>query len=75
MKARYRWVVEIEVDATWVADGFDLTDERAKEMIQNELPWAYGHEVDAKILKAPPAADIRKEQGWVDLVKGKGEAI
>lgn len=59
----FKWVVEIEVSETWVADGFDLTNERAKQMMEKELGYSYGSETRAKVLRAPPAAAIAKAQG------------
>lgn len=59
----YKWTVEFEVAASWVADGFDLTDERAHDMISGDLTYAYGHELRAKVIKAPAPPSIRKEQG------------
>lgn len=59
----FRWTVEIEVHETWVADGFNLDDDRAHEMMTRELSHAYGHEVRARVLSAPPADAIAKAQG------------
>lgn len=64
MPKPYTWTVELTVDASWVADGFDLSDERAKEMLNRELPFAYGHEIAAKVISAPDAERIAKEQGY-----------
>ncbi len=64
--ARFKWTVEIEVDESWVADGFDLTDERAKEMLANEITGAFNNEIDAKVIKAPSKAKIMKAQGYSD---------
>lgn len=61
---RFKWTVEIEVDETWVEDGFDLTDERAKEMVMSDLRYAYGHEISCKVIAAPAPAEIRKAQGY-----------
>lgn len=62
--SKFKWVVEFEVDETWVTDGFDLTDERALQMLQDDLSFAYEHELRAKVLKAPDAKLIRKAQGY-----------
>lgn len=61
---RYKWVVEFSVDPTWVADGFDLTKERAETMLRTELNGAYSHEATARIISAPPAKRIATEQGF-----------
>jgi len=60
----YKWTVEFEVDETWVADGFALDDERAQDMIRNDLRFATSSEVKAKVIKSPPAEAIRKAQGY-----------
>lgn len=67
MAKTYKWIVEVEVHERWVADGFDLDDERATQMLSKELPHAImDREIWAKVLKAPAAAEIRKEQGYKD---------
>lgn len=58
-----RWTVVFEVDESWVADGFDLTDERAQEMIQNDLLYSYGHETGAKVIASPSKDRIKYLQG------------
>ena len=64
-----KWTVEFSVDSTWVADGFDLTDERAKEMLNNDLKYAYGHELKAKVTKYPSAEKVARLQGFSDRTK------
>lgn len=61
---KFKWTVEFTIDETWVADGFDLTSERAHDMICNELSSAYSHEVKARTISAPPAKDIATAQGF-----------
>ena len=63
---KLKWVVEFTVSEIWVEDGFDLTDERLLEMLAGDLPYAYEHELGAKILKAPDANLIKKIQGYTD---------
>lgn len=63
----YKWIVEFQVSSVWVEDGFNLTKERALDMLANDLQMAeIGHELKAKIIKAPKANEIRKEQGYND---------
>ena len=64
MSKRFKWVVEFEVDETWVTDGFELTDERALEMLASDLAYAYGHELGAKVIKAPDPLRVAKAQGY-----------
>ncbi len=64
--------VEIGVADVWVADGFDLDDDRAQTMLEQHISWAYSHELRAKVIKAPSPARIRKEQGYTDTVVEEG---
>ena len=58
----FKWVVEFEVTETWVEDGFDINEDRAQDMLANALPYAYGHELKAKVIKAPDPKYIKKAQ-------------
>ena len=58
----FKWVVEFEVTENWVEDGFDIDEDRAQDMIANALPFAYGHELKAKVIKAPEPKLIKKAQ-------------
>lgn len=60
----FKWTVEFTVDETWVADGFDLDDERAEEMLRNDLRYAYCEELGAKVIKAPSRRSINVAQGY-----------
>ena len=60
-----RWTVEFSVAESWVADGFDLTTERALDMLANDLRYANtGTELDARVVKAPNKNTIKKIQGY-----------
>lgn len=61
---KFKWTIEIEVDETWVADGFDATDDRMHDMLAHHLPYAYGHELGAKVLTRPPDEAVAKAQGY-----------
>jgi hypothetical protein len=62
---KFKWTVEIEIDETWVADGYEATAERVQEAILcYSLGYAYDHEVKVKTLKAPSKAAIRAAQGY-----------
>ena len=58
-----KWTVEFTVDASWVRDGFDLTNERAKDMLAGDLTLAHDSELAAKVLSAPDAEIIKRLQG------------
>ena len=62
-KTTYKWTVEFEVAAAWVADGYDMDDERAREMLASDLSYAYGNEVAARVIEAPDADALRIERG------------
>jgi hypothetical protein len=59
----FKWTVEFTVAESWVADGFDLDDERAHKMIAHMLQYAFNHEIEAKVIQSPKAKSIRKAQG------------
>ncbi len=63
---RFVWRVEIEVAEVWVADGFDLSEERMHGIMCRALSSARMSEIRCKVLKAPPVADVRKVQGYKD---------
>jgi hypothetical protein len=64
MAMKFIWTVEFEVSENWVADGFDMTDERAFDMLQNDLTYAYPHELKARVVKRPNENAIAKVQGY-----------
>ena len=66
---KFKWVVEFEVDESWVADGYDPDDEQMKEMLAQRLSGAYNHEIDAKIIKRPTDKSIVKAQGYGTAVE------
>lgn len=61
---KFKWVVEFTVDETWVADGFELTAERAMDMLMHDLGYAREDELGTRVLKAPKPEVIRKAQGY-----------
>lgn len=64
---KFKWTVEFEVDEVWIEDGFDLDDERALNMLANDLRHAnIGTELKAKVVKAPCPKKIRQMQGYTD---------
>lgn len=60
----FKWVIEIEVEKSWVADGFDMDNERAHAMLATTLPYAYNTELKARVIKRPDPKAIRKAQGY-----------
>lgn len=56
------WIFKLEVADSWVADGFDCTEEHLEEIAGRILPYAYSHEVKLSVVKAPDAQVIRDLQ-------------
>lgn len=67
----FTWSVEFKVHERWVEDGFEMTDERAKEMVENALPHADGYETKAKVIVEPPQERIAKCQGYASVADKK----
>ena len=63
---KFTWTVKFIVDETWVADGFELTEELAKDMIQNQIPYSFEEETSIKIIETPKHSDILKAQGYTN---------
>ena len=53
MPKSYKWTVQFEVSENWIDDGFNITDKTALRMLEEYLPYAYGHELNAKVIKSP----------------------
>lgn len=68
----FRWLVEFEVCSTWVEDGFDLTDDRAKAMIEHDLSYSYGFETRARVLGRPSKRAVNICQGAKPNAKRDG---
>lgn len=61
----YYWTVRIGVHPRWVADGFNLSDERMENILRSSsygLDFAYEGEVTAVVQDWPVAAAIKAEQ-------------
>lgn len=61
---KMKWLVEFSVDPCWVADGFDLKQEKALSMLRDALPHARADEIAARIVQTPTIAEIDKVQGF-----------
>jgi len=61
---KFTWTVQFTVDKVWIEDGFNLTADRALDMILNDLSSATSSEVKAKILTKPADSDMAKAQGY-----------
>ena len=66
-KEWFTWTVEFQVSRTWVEDGFDLTDERALDMLSEDLSYAnIERELKAKVLSAPDPHEVAQAMGYKD---------
>jgi len=63
---KQKWTVEISIDDCWIEDGLDLTDEMIKDILLDHIGYAYDHEIDVNIIKAPDPKTIRKIQGFAN---------
>lgn len=52
------------MDKSWVADGFDMTDDRALEMLAKFLPFAEERELGTRVIQRPDKKLIQKIQGY-----------
>lgn len=59
---KLKWTIEFSIDEGIVKDGFNFTNERAQNMIENHLIFAYGDEVKARVISKPNKFLIRKIQ-------------
>lgn len=62
--SKQKWTVEIEVDDTWVADGFDLTTERMHDIMTRAMSFAYSEEIACKVIARPDDEVIATLQGY-----------
>ena len=58
-----RWILEFEIDESWVADGFDFDEERCRDLEESLIAYAYPSEVSVKVLSAPDLKEILRIQG------------
>jgi len=64
-RKKYTWVVKLGVSETWVEDGFELTDERALEMLSKYIGYAFiGLELSARVIARPNQNLVAKAQGY-----------
>ena len=60
----YEWTVKVRVNATWVADGFDLDADRLHAMLSEDLGYASPYEIETEVVEAPDADEVAKEMGY-----------
>lgn len=75
--AKLKFVVEFQVDESWVADGFNPDDDRAKSMLAHSLPYADGSELKARVLIPIDQKKAAKLMGYAslgDMVKERKKA-
>ena len=60
---RFRWRIEIEIDEVWVADGFEVTEDRIHDMVVSAIGFARPDEVLVRILASPHPDEILQAQG------------
>lgn len=60
----YKWILEIEVSETLVADGFRLTDQKWRDWARDGVQFSEASEVRTKVLYSPSPESISKAQGF-----------
>lgn len=58
------WTVKIRVSSTWVADGFDLTEERMRRIMERALSSARSSEISVDIVATPDPEKIAHAMGY-----------
>jgi hypothetical protein len=59
-----KYVIEISIADEWIADGFDIRNGHdIVDIMQRVLPYANGHEIGGKVIKAPSIEKIKQLQG------------
>lgn len=61
---KFKWLAEIEIDQIWVEDGYEITEERLRNMLYTDCGYAYPGELDCRILESPDPKKIAKIQGF-----------
>lgn len=60
----YKWILELEVNETWVADGFNLTEKQWKDWAADGLAHLNASEFRTRVIHAPSVDSIAKAQGF-----------
>ncbi|MCK5606939.1 hypothetical protein KAR91_33865 [Candidatus Pacearchaeota archaeon] len=63
-KEWFKWTIEIQAHRDVVEDGLELTDDRARQMVEEGFPLCMGHDFKIKVVKRPDQREIRKAQGY-----------
>ncbi len=61
---KFKWTVEIEINKTWIGDGFEIKEDNLHSAINELIPYAYTDEIKVKILKSPDSKAILTAQGY-----------
>lgn len=65
MKKPFTWIVRMDVDPVWIADGGTISDLDALDMLAARFGWAdCNSELQACVLAAPSHARIAEQQGY-----------
>lgn len=72
--AKLTFIAEFQVDASWVADGFNPDDEDALSMLAHRLPHAnIGAELKARVLVPVDQKKAAKLMGYASLEEMNAE--
>jgi hypothetical protein len=63
---KIKYIVELSIDSTWIADGFDIRNNQdVKDLLQQLLPYAYSNEVSGRVISKPKLSIVKKLQGYL----------
>lgn len=70
MHRPYTWTIAMQINKTWIEDGFVVDDDWVNDMLMRELNCATEHEVSGEVLEALNASGravicIRIDPCWV----------
>ena len=71
----FTWVVRFTIHPLAIADGFNLSDECALNMILNEIGLLTADEVEAEVISAPDVEGIANAMGYVPGNPGRKRVI
>lgn len=59
-----KWTVEIEIDETVIAEGFTLTENRVRDMLDSGMPAGSENKFTIRIVGRPESSEILAAKGF-----------
>lgn len=61
-KKWFTWVLEIKIERDFVAEGYNISEDRAKMMVKDSFPFMRIPEFKTKIIKKPLKKELKEIQ-------------